>query len=51
MSRVFDSMLLKIGIKRELSCAHGKPIFLHMEVLRAHRDVGRSNVCSGLHKA
>lgn len=23
---------------------HGKPIFLHMEVLRAHRDVGRGSL-------
>lgn len=23
---------------------HGKPIFLHMEVLRAHRDVGRGSI-------
>lgn len=25
---------------------HGKPIFLHMEVLRAHSDVGRGSLKS-----
>lgn len=25
---------------------HGKPIFLHMEVLRAHRDVGKGSLKS-----
>jgi len=34
----------KIGIGQVLLMEHGKPIFLHMEVLQAHRYVGRGSL-------